>query len=88
MATLIVDVTYPRDAEGEGEERALGAVLGELTAGTTVTYAVMRRHGPGGGWPEVMFEGDHAEIDLVARRYAGPEATQMDVLDVISMITE
>lgn len=87
MAFFIVDVVYPRDAEGEGEERRLNEALVELTAGTTVTADVMRRHGPG-SWPEVMFSGNDAEVNLVARRYAGTDATQMAVLDVISLIQE
>jgi hypothetical protein len=43
------------------EQDLLEALL-EMTEGTTISYRVVKLHGPGGGWPVVAFTGKDREL--------------------------
>lgn len=69
-----LDTTFGN--QGETLEEAIA----EVTAGTAVAAEVVNPHGPGGGWPIVAYEGDEAELAVVARRYGFDDADVAELL--------
>jgi len=66
VAKIVMDVAFAHGPE-------LDAYLGRLLADTKVTATVLREHGPGGGWPEVEFDGPRDHLFYVTVVHAGPD---------------
>ena len=73
--TLVNDFCYGDN--DESNRSTLAALEGTHDHGAgPVTVTVLREHGPGGGWPEVKFEGTApALLAFLLKHYTGGELT-------------
>lgn len=77
---IVVDFAFGIDFDAELVEYANRFNV----VATNVTF-----YGPGGGWPEVRFDGNYAQIENVALAYFGPNGQgETDVAWILSQIHE
>lgn len=69
MATIELDTVW-----GESDdEQTIEQTCDKLVAGRELTYTVVTRRGPGGGWPIIRFDGEEAAIVELMRTAYGFE---------------